>query len=172
MTLIRPETADDADQIHKLTDLAFAEAPYSDGTEADIIRRLRADEDLMISLVADRETSLVGHIAFSPLASPDHRGWACLGPVSVQPDLQGHGIGRRLIEEGLALLRDHEVKGCVLLGSPELYGRFGFRSTGSITHGDLPVEYLQYLSFDGSEPKGEVAFAPAFSPATEEASEP
>lgn len=62
--LIRDETPEDIDAIHDLTSTAFKPMPYSDGTEAEIVRRLRAAGDLKISLVAEQGGEILGHVAF------------------------------------------------------------------------------------------------------------
>lgn len=62
--LVRHETPADFDAIHDLTSIAFKPMPFSDGTEADIIGTLRADGDLTISLVAEENSEIIGHVAF------------------------------------------------------------------------------------------------------------
>lgn len=166
---IRAEQSGDEHVIHDLTVAAFATMPYSDGSEAPIIAGLRQDGDLTISLVAvegpDIEgPDIVGHIAFSPvrIGAGASGGWYGLGPVSVRPDRQRRGIGRLLIDEGLARLRARGAKGCVLVGDPAYYSRFGFRSDGRLGYADLPSRYVQWLSF-GDEPEaGGLTFSPAF----------
>ena len=153
----------DESAIRELTERAFAPIPFSDGSEPDIPRRLRADGDLTHSIVMRRDGAIVGHAAFSPVrVENDHRpGWFGLGPVSVEPDCQRVGIGSALIEEGLRRLRSDGARGCVLIGDPAYYSRFGFRS-GGIMHGTVPSQYVQWLSFSDDVPSGEVTFAPAF----------
>src|SRR5690606_18603384 len=113
--------------IHTLVAAAFDGHPHSDGSEPAIVDRLRADGDLTISLVAEDGGEIVGHIAFSPVTISDgNEGWFGLGPVAVAPQRQREGIGAALIEHGLALLRERGSAGCVVLGDPAYYGRFGF----------------------------------------------
>ena len=90
-------------------------------------------------------------------------GWYGLGPVSVTPELQKMGIGGKLIRRGIADMRQMGAKGIALLGSTEYYPRFGFKHDPQLTYPGPPAEYFQCLSFEGSTPAGEVAFAPAFS---------
>ena len=161
--LIRPEQPADHDAIHELTRIAFAPMPYSAGTESDIIRRLRADGDLTISLVAEHEGEIVGHVAFSPVSIDGrHDGWFGLGPISVKAEMQRQGIGKALIAAGLEQLRALGAKGCALIGNPEIYGRVGFVSDGRLTYGDIDSKYVQWLALDGSAPRGVLTFAPAF----------
>jgi len=159
---IREEQAGDEAAIAALTDAAFRGAEHSDGTEAAIIERLRAAGDLALSLVAQDE-ELVGHAAFSPVAiSSDAVGWFGLGPVSVLPGRQNQGIGAALIGAGLDRLREAGVNGCVVLGEPAFYGRFGFSHDPDLVYPGPPPEYFQRVVFRGPEPKGEVSYAPAF----------
>jgi len=84
---IRPEEPGDEAAIHALTQAAFRDMPFSDGSEPDLVDRLRADGDLALSLVAvNMDEAIVGHIAFSPVAIADgSAGWFQLSPVSVIP---------------------------------------------------------------------------------------
>lgn len=160
--LIRPERTGDEISIRRLTTRAFAGAPHSSGTEADIVDRLRAGGALAISLVADDAGSIVGHIAFSPVAAGGATGWFGLGPVSVEPDMQRRGIGGALIDDGLSRLRAMGARGCVLLGDPAYYARFGFAAVPALTYPGPPPEYFQALAFDGAVPAGIVTYHAAF----------
>ena len=161
---IRQERPEDAATIRALTDAAFKGMPYSDQTEAKIIDALRAAGALTISLVAIKDGEIVGHVAFSPVRINGAAGdWYGLGPVSVRPDHQQSGIGQALIRDGLYRLQFMSAAGCVLLGDPAYYGRFGFESDPDLYYGDVPPRYFQRLVFNGSPPpKGEVSFHPGF----------
>lgn len=161
--IIRLENEGDADAIHALTAAAFQGRPYSDGTEAQIVDTLRAANALTISLVAEDYDEIVGHVAFSPVAIGGQPGsWYGLGPVSVAPARQRRGIGTALIETGLARLRGLGAAGCVLLGDPAYYGRFGFASDPALRYRDVDTRFVQRLIFAGDAPTGEIAFHPAF----------
>lgn len=160
---IRPERPGDYDAIHDLTDRAFAPMSFSSGTEAAIVRALRAAGDLTLSFVAEADHAIVGHVAFSPVTIGGlHDGWYGLGPISVEPALQKTGIGSALIAHGLAALRAHGAAGCALIGDPGYYRRAGFISTGTLTYGDLGPASVQHLVFTGLAPIGELRFAPGF----------
>ena len=160
---IRSERGGDEPAIHELTLKAFEPMPYSDGSEAPIADQLRKDGDLTISLVATNETGIIGHLAFSPVAiGGEHGGWYGLGPVSVHPDFQKLGIGSKLINEGLLQLEALKAVGCVLVGNPDFYRRFGFRSDGNLTYADVPHQYIQWLSFGSHSARGVLKLAPAF----------
>ncbi|MEM1318409.1 MAG: N-acetyltransferase [Pseudomonadota bacterium] len=160
--LIRDETPADQRAIFDLTEIAFAPMAFSDGTEQFISDRLREDGDLTLSLIAEDGGTIVGHAAFSPVTiGSTQGGWYGLGPISVAPDRQRGGIGSALIEAGLARLRDMGAAGCALVGNPDYYHRFGFRS-GSVSYRETPIQYVHALAFDGPAPQGEIAFAPAF----------
>ncbi|MFO1123772.1 MAG: N-acetyltransferase [Hyphomicrobiales bacterium] len=158
---IRPEVDSDADAIGALTSRAFAPVPHADGSEAEIIARLRRAEDLHLSLVADAGTGPVGHVAFSP-AICDADGWFALGPVSVDPPRQRQGIGSALIRSGLDRLRAEKAAGCILLGSPDYYARFGFRPAPAHCQEGLPDAYFMALPLGGPMPSGRFRFHPAF----------
>ncbi|MBO6944830.1 N-acetyltransferase [Altererythrobacter sp.] len=159
----RREEPDDRRPIFKLTEAAFKDMPYSGGDEPDLIDRLRKDGNLALSLVIEASEGIVGHIAFSPVTISDGtRGWYGLGPVSVWPELHGKGIGSALINRGITEMRMQGAKGIVLLGSPEYYSRFGFKSDPKLQYPGPPAEYFQYLALSSSVPTGVVSYAPAF----------
>jgi putative acetyltransferase len=142
---------------------AFAGAEQSSGTEGAIIDGLRAAGTLTLSLVAEDNGEIVGHVAFSPVTVNGRAvGWFGLGPVSVKPGLQRSGTGSRLIREGLARLRSDDAKGCVVLGDPGFYQRFGFISGPALTFEGVPPEYFMALPFIGSPPSGHAMYQPAF----------
>jgi len=88
--------------------------------------------------------------------------WYGLGPVSVHPDLQGRGIGKALVREGLARLRNLHAKGCCLVGHPQYYRQFGFENAVGLRHEGVPDEFFFVLAFDGPMPQGQVSFHKAF----------
>jgi putative acetyltransferase len=160
--VIRPERTEDADAIHRLTEQAFSGQPFSSGTEAGIIRALRASDHLPLSLVAQAGASLVGHAAFSPVEVSGGEGaWFGLGPISVRPDLQRRGIGRRLVADGLDRLRARGAAGCALIGNPAVYSRYGFGS-GSLTYDGVHPALVQYVAFGDAPPRGRLVFGREF----------
>lgn len=161
---IRPERPADAQIIRQVTEAAFAVAEHSAGTEGAIIDALRAANALTVSLVATINDEVVGHIAFSPVMIDGvDANWFGLGPVSVRPDLHDHGNGGALIREGLDRLRMVGAKGCVVLGAPAYYERFGFEHDPAIRFEGVPPEYFMRLSLDGSLTAGRVAYHEGFS---------
>ncbi len=168
--LIRSETAHDHRAIYDLTKRAFAPMPYAGGDEQDLVDALRANAALEISLVAQDAGQIVGHIAFSR-AFPENGagGWYALGPVSTAPEQQQEGIGRRLIETGLELLRDRCAAGCILIGNPALYSKFGFVLRPDLAPAGEPAEFFQILGLAASEPGAIVHFHPLFAGNSESA---
>lgn len=164
MTLvIRPERPDDADAIHDLTMRAFAPMPFSSGTEAAIIRALRDAGDLFLSLVAEVDGAVAGHVAFSRVTvGGEHAGWFGLGPIAVEPGKQRQGIGKALIAKGLEILKRDGATGCAVIGDPAVYGRMGFESDGALSYAGLDPRLVQRLVFRGAAPRGALKFAPAF----------
>ena len=160
---IRPETPSDEDPIEQVTRRAFLSHPYSHQTEQFIVRALRADDALSVSLVAEDAGRIVGHLALSPVTIDGGvSGWYGLGPISVEPDLQRRGIGRALMERGLAELRNIKANGCVLVGDPAFYIRFGFANNPALVLEGVPPEFFLSLSLGTSSPHGKVQFHPAF----------
>ena len=161
---IRAEQPDDAAQIEALTVAAFADAPHSDRTEHFIVRALRRSGAPWISIVADDAGKVLGHLALSPVTvSGGAAHWYGLGPLSVLPSRQGQGIGSGLVRDGLARLRQAGAAGCVVLGDPGYYGRFGFRAASPLSLPGVPPAYFQSIAFDGNPPSGNVAYPVAFS---------
>ncbi len=161
--ILRDEIPGDEAAIHELTEAAFAPVEMSDGSEPRIVDGLRESGDLTLSLVVLDDDQIFGHIAFSPVSISESTGqWFGLGPVSVHPKRQNAGIGRQLIETGLERLRSLSAAGCVLLGDPAYYGRFGFSSSSDLTFGEVPVKYVQALAFGPEQATGEIKYASAF----------
>lgn len=170
MITIWDERPGDEAAITEVTRAAFAAHPHSSHTEEFIVAALRKAGSLSISLVAEsrdddvgQRPRILGHIAFSPVTiSYGSYDWYGLGPVSVAPPFQRRGIGRDLIEHGLARLRARGAEGCVVLGEPEYYGRFGFRYDPQLTLADVPPEYFLTLRFGALHAQGAVTYHPAF----------
>lgn len=160
---IRPEQPHDIDAIHALTRAAFANAPHRDGTEQDVVDALRAAGALSVSLVAEEGDELIGHVALSPVTLSDGSdGWYGLGPISVAPAQQGRGVGSALMRAALAALQERGAAGCVLLGDPAYYGRFGFRADPRLRLRGVPAEYFQAVSLRGEWPDADVRYHEAF----------
>lgn len=161
---IRPETSRDIEVIDKVTIEAFRNAPHTDHTEQHIVKALRNTDALTISLVAELDGEVVGHVAISPVSvSGGTKHWYGLGPISVVPKYQGAGIGVQLMRAALAKLKSLGASGCVLLGDPEYYKRFGFKPEPGLVLPDVPTEYFQALSFGKPIPQGLVSYSAAFS---------
>ena len=161
---IRDETDADVTAITEVTVAAFITLEVSDQTEQFVIEALRAANALSLSLVAESEGRVIGHIAFSPLTISDGtQNWYGLGPVSVKPEFQRQGIGKALIEEGLSWLKEINARGCCLVGHPEYYRKFGFNNVSDLVCEGVPQEVFFALSFDGHVPHGVVTFHEAFS---------
>ncbi|MFT4180645.1 MAG: N-acetyltransferase [Rhizobium sp.] len=161
--LIREEAPADIEAVDALTRIAFAPMPFSDGSEVDILRALRVSDDLTLSLVAEENGKVVGHVAFSPVTIDGvHNGWFGLGPISVTPDRQRQGIGKALIARGIALLDERGAHGCALIGNPDVYRHAGFESDGRLVYEDLDTRLVQRLVLRGPAPGGTLRFAPAF----------
>ncbi len=159
---LRPESDGDADAIADITRRAFDEVPHSDGSEPDIIDRLRRAEALTLSLVAVEGDDILGHVAISPVDWEGGTGWFGLGPVSVDPARQSTGIGSALIRHALDQLEAKGAAGCVVLGDPAYYTRFGFVADPHWTYPGPPPEYFMARPFRPSGGTGIVRYHPAF----------
>ncbi len=149
--------------ISTITEAAFRHARYSDHTEARIIDALRGAGALTLSLVAEDNGEIIGHAAFSPVQIDGRDGgWFGLGPVSVRPDGQKSGVGSAIVRDGLDRLRVMGARGCVVLGDPVYYVRFGFVADPRLRYAGAPDGYFQRLVFIGEPPTGEVAYHPGF----------
>jgi putative acetyltransferase len=127
------------------------------------VDKLREAGALSISLVAEVDGKVVGHIAFSPVSiGGEQSNWYGLAPVSGHPAYQRQGIGGMLIQAGLAELHKLGAAGCVLLGEPAYYGRFGFAPVDRLTLAGVPPEYFLALPFSDENIQGEMAYHKAF----------
>ena len=162
-TVIRPETAADVVAIRDVTVSAFKTLEISNHTEQFIIEALRAAKALTISLVAEVDDRVVGHITFSPVAISDGTSdWYGLEPASVLPEYQRQGIGTALIGKGLSRLKRLNARGVCLAGHPDYYRKFGFKNVPDLVHEGVPQEFFFALSFDGHIPQGTVTFHESF----------
>jgi len=161
--IIRKETISDIEAISQVTTAAFRTLPISNHTEQFIIEALRSAGALTLSLVAEIDGRIVGHVAFSPVVISDGtKDWYGLGPVSVLPEYQKQGIGKSLINEGLSLLKQLDGQGCVLVGDPNYYERFGFKNFPEIVLEGVPQEVFLVLPFNKKIPQGIVVFHEGF----------
>jgi putative acetyltransferase len=162
--LIRSERPADKDPIEKVTFAAFAGKPYSSGTEHLIVDELRKARALALSLVAEYQGNVVGHVGFSSVTiNEEDLNWYGLGPVSVSPEFQGQRIGSKLIKEGLTQIREQGAQGCVLEGNPVYYQKFGFKTYPGLFYAGAPApKYFMALPFYDEIPDGKVEFHKSF----------
>ena len=162
MMTIRDEQFGDEDEIDQLISTAFANHPHSNQREGRLVKAAPTVM-LTLSLVAEVNGRLAAHIAFSPVQiNGVSQGWHGVGPVAVRPELQRQGIGSALINEGLERLRKMGSNGCVVLGEPEFYTRFGFRTDPRLRLDGVPPEFFLNLPFQNTVPDGWIDYHPAF----------
>ena len=160
---IRPEAQTDRAAIEAVTITAFLNAEHTSHTEQHIVDGLRKAGRLALSLVAENDGEIVGHVAVSPVVLSDGTlGWFGLGPISVIPQYQRQGIGSKLMREALRQLRELGAGGCVVLGDPRYYERFGFKAEAGIVLPGVPPEYFMAKAFGPVRPSGNVAYHEAF----------
>jgi putative acetyltransferase len=163
---VRPEIPEDTDSIRNVNEWAFGQAE-----EAEIVDKLRNRAALTVSLVADKENVIVGHIAFSPAMveseSPSFE-VVVLAPMAVLPAYQRQGIGGQLVRAGLEECRRLGYEVVVVLGHPTYYPRFGFvpaRQKGITCEFEVPEEAFMVMELgDGALEgrSGVVKFQPEF----------
>ena len=161
----RPEAPGDVPAIDALLLAAFAGVPHSDQSEARTVRALRAAGALALACAAWQGDALIGYVAASPvrLDAPGH--WFGIGPLAVDPAWQRCGVGQHLMHQALKALRQQGAAGCVLLGEPAYYRRFGFAAPPGLRLPGLPPEYadhFQALAFGPELPRGSVRYHAAF----------
>ncbi len=132
---IRGEKERDTNQITKIHNQAF-----NGRDEGRIVKKLRKNKNLIISLVCEFEDKLVGHIAYSPIYDRSNQVIDIgLAPVGVLPGYQKQGIGSKLIKGGNTIALSKGYERIFVLGDPEYYRRFGF---------ELAKEYNYYSGFN------------------------
>jgi len=151
-------------RIARVITKAFANAPHAGGNEAQIYKHLFNDLDTDVSLVAITWWGrIVGHVMCSEVQiDGKYCRWSGLGPLSVLPRWRRQGIGGALVERALAALREDGMAGCVVLGDPAFYGRFGFEHDPGLAYPGPPPEYFQRVVFRGEPPQGTVSYAKVF----------
>lgn len=133
--------------------LAVHRAAFAGEQEARLVQALNDNCDSLISVVAELDANIAGHILFSPVTTEPASQVLIYGlaPMAVLPPLQRHGIGSRLVETGLMRCRDCGVGAVVVLGHKEYYPRFGFQPAASLGLGcvyDVPQEVFMALELE------------------------
>lgn len=161
---ITPETPADLAAIAAINCQAFADQP-----EDVLVAALRAAGALELSLLATVAGRAVGHLAFTRVhIAGGVTGWYGLAPLAVLPAYQRQGIGSALVGAGLRWLRERGAAGCVVLGEPAYYSRFGFAPNPELPCAlPVPTAYFMALPLtaQGRPAKGAVSFHPLFTPA-------
>lgn len=158
---LRGEESRDAAQIRDLLEISFP----GDG-EALLVDRLRSDGDLVLSLVAEDQGVVIGHVGFSRLmveGSGERFAAVALAPLAVYPEYQKQGVATRLVQEAHACLAAIGETLSVVVGEPHFYGRFGYsnrRVAGFECEYQSP--YLMALSFGAAPTRGRLVYPPAF----------
>lgn len=160
---VRPETVRDHDAIRHVNEAAFENHPFSQQTEHLIVDALRAADALSVSLVAEVDGEVVGHIAFSPAGiNRAASRWFVLGPVAVLPQQQRRGVGKTLIKDGLDAIRRLGAEGCILVGDPVYYLALGFVHIPTLTMEGIPPQNVMCWPMTERPPTGVVTHHDAF----------
>jgi putative acetyltransferase len=162
VALVRAERPTDVSAIH-----ALHAACFPTDAEARLVSLLRQAGHLFLSLVAEADGSIVGHVGFSPVSVATGAAGAGLAPVAVMESHRRQGIAAQLIQAGLAQCRTAGFAWAVVLGNPAYYARFGFRPASgsglSDEYGGGPAFQVAEL-IPGGVPTGAglVRYAPEF----------
>jgi putative acetyltransferase len=161
---VRSELPSDRDAVSRVNELAF-----EGSTEAEIVDALRGTEAWLpdLSLVAEDDTVIVGHVLFSLVRLDTGPELLSLGPMAVLPDRQRAGVGSALVRQGLARARSTKYPLVVVLGHPDYYPRFGFRPArpyGIETTYEAPDEAWMALPLPAYDERvrGTVLYPPAW----------
>lgn len=160
---IRVERPGDVATIQRITEQAFAQVPHASGSEARIIDNLREAGVLLSWIAESAEDGVIGQVSLSPVWIGDSsEGWFGLGPIAVDPQYQRRGVGSRLVEAATSYLRSIGACGCILIGDPGWYRRFGFHPAPDMRFAEVSAPWLMVLPFVEDWPRGEVHYHPAF----------
>jgi putative acetyltransferase len=154
--IIRSETTDDHDAVREIHRLAFGRA-----AEAKLVDDLRQSGDAVISLVAKRDSRVIGHVLFSELKAPMKA--LGLAPVAVHPSFQKERGGTALIREGLDQAKQDGWRCVFVLGDPAYYGRFGFRVESAKAYSSpYSGDHFMALPFNDVPKTGEIVYPEPF----------
>lgn len=128
---IRKELPADYPLVFRIIEQAFLTMPFADGDEALMVEEIRKNKEYIpeLSLVAETEGRLIGHILFTPnkiISESSVFNSLTLAPVSVLPEFQNQGIGSKLIREGHRIAKTLGFTSCFVLGHADYYPRFGY----------------------------------------------
>lgn len=153
MIIIRQETQADHACVYELVQKAFATAEHRDGTEQDLVERLRKTESFIpeLSLVALNGDKIVGYILFTKIRLGMARAVG-LAPLAIAPQAQRQGIGMRLMEAGHQIAKELGYEYSVVVGSERYYPRAGYRPAsefGILAPFEVPDQNFMALRLQG-----------------------
>jgi putative acetyltransferase len=160
---VREERPDDLGAVCEINRLAFGR-----DDEARLVDALRAEGSVIVSLVAEENGRVVGHILFSALPITTEAGTlatAALAPMAVRPDRQSRGIGSALVRRGIEVCRERGLSAIVVVGHPDYYPRFGFSPAAGRLHDPFSAgDAFMVLELvpNALAAPGIVRYAPAF----------
>ncbi|MEG0693505.1 MAG: N-acetyltransferase [Oscillospiraceae bacterium] len=149
--IVRQETKSEIESVYHVVKSAFETAEFSDHDEQNLVNRLRNSKAFIpeLSLVAEVNNQIVGYILFTEITVGDTTLLA-LAPVAVLPEMQGKGVGTKLINEGHKFAQEMGYIGCVVLGHSEYYPRYGYnkaRSYGIVAPFEISDDHFMVIEF-------------------------
>jgi putative acetyltransferase len=144
MTQVRLATSLDLDDIREVHLCAFPEGEKQIVSMLAVKLLSEETSQKTISMVAEADGAVVGHIAFSPVTINNNKSWKgyILAPLGVKPEYQKRQVGSKLIESGMVRLSKMGINVLFVYGDPNYYGRFGFDA--DTASGYSPPYKLQY----------------------------
>lgn len=151
---IRKECPMDYVEIHHVVSVAFEKAEHSDGTESELVDRLRNSEAYIpeLALVAEAGGNIIGYIMLT-LVQIGSKEALAVGPLAVLPAYQRSGIGSALIHAGHEKAKNMGYVLCVLVGHADYYPRFGYQPASTFgihTHLDVPDDIFMAYQLQGN----------------------
>lgn len=153
--IIRNEEEKDFKEVYTLVKKSFANAEHTDGNEHDLVEKLRKSDSLVLSLVAEIDKKIVGHIMFTKIKIGE-REEVALAPLSVLPEYQKQGIGTKLIEKSHEILKNKNYEFSVVLGDYNFYEKSGYKKAekfGIKPPFDIPSEYYLAINLQNKDTK-------------------
>jgi putative acetyltransferase len=146
--IIRAENENDRDAVYSVNAAAFETS-----SEADLVNILREQAQPVLSLVAEDNKNIVGHIIFSPVTFSEYPDLKIMGlaPMAVTSEHQGKGIGSALVRAGLDECKQLGYAAVVVLGHPNFYPRFGFAPSsrfGFASEYDVPDDVFMAIELE------------------------
>lgn len=159
---IRQESEADSTEVLEVIRLAFGR-----NAESQLVEKFRQNPNYIpeLSLVAEYEGHVIGHILFFPIevkVDGEALQTLVLAPLSVHPSYQWRGVGGELAKAGLATAKQRGYPSVLVLGHPNYYPRFGFRRASEwgfkMKEADPPEAFMAIEFIEGELKRSKESF--------------